>query len=94
MVTDRKRIQALLDELEENHTVQEFHLSSKEIDASNSTVDNSSSSTPVEQHDGGAMSDTSDRVFSRILAGEESIDEEEGAWVNKEEFPNVKISGG
>ena len=94
MVTDRKRIQALLDELEQEHTVQELDWSSNEEESLSSETESSDRLTPVEQHDGGLTSETSDSVLDRILDDEESVDEEETPWVNKEEFPNVVITGG
>lgn len=91
MLTDRKRIQALLDELEQEHTVQELDWSSNKQESSNTDINSSDRPTPAEQHDGGLTSETSDSVLDRILDDEESIDEKETPWVNKEKFPGVTV---
>jgi hypothetical protein len=93
MTTDRKRIQSLLDELKEEHTVQ-------------TTWTNES--TPEESHDCLSQEDTStsgssviDSIFDdetesssesdRVDEILEEAEKHDGPWVNEEKFPGVTV---
>lgn len=93
MTTDRKRIQSLLDELKQEHTVQTRWKNKPR---------------PAESHDCLSQEDTStsgSSVLDRILDDEtesssesktvdeilEEAEKHDGPWVNKEKFPGVTV---